>query len=269
MNEVNDKRDYGAFIPAILDDYPLDVWEFRIYARAARRAGNRGLYFESAPNLARAFGCSERQARYALRLLAAAGMLTERRRNGRSTVYTLTPASQWVPGSEVRGLRETIRTGNPERRPAHKKKTPAHDAGVEDEQAPAPDAGNPCTMCSPTPAPGAAKGSPIEGSPIKEPVAEGDGKKPASRRLSGLTFEKEFGFCWSPSHQRLIDESRAAAILRQEGIIDAGQARRIVGEWTATMLRRPDGDPAAALIWCCRNQLANTTSGDERMPAWS
>lgn len=101
-----------------------------------------------------------------------------------------------------------------------------------------------------------------------KPVAGGDGKNAHASR-GRLSFSSEFGFTWTCSHQRLIDEHRAVSILLADDIDDAGQARRIVGEWAATMMRRPDGDPAAALAWCCRNRLAATATGDELMPPWA
>jgi len=59
------------------------------------------------------------------------------------------------------------------------------------------------------------------------------------------------------------------AILRHEGIKDAGEARRIIAEWAAMNTRDPDCDPAAALVWACRNRLAATAEGDQQLLAWS
>jgi len=103
-----------------------------------------------------------------------------------------------------------------------------------------------------------------------KPVAAGDGKDPPVRPGTGeLSFAREFGLVWSKAHERLLPESRAVAILRHEGIEDAGEARRIVAEWAAMTARRPDSDPAAALVWACRNRLTATAGGDERLPVWS
>ena len=112
----------------------------------------------------------------------------------------------------------------------------------------------------------------------KQPVAFGDGKNPdAPASPERLSFASEFGFAWSPSHAQLLDENRACAILIREGIKGADIARRVVAEWAASMMRRPDGDPAAALIWVARaavgtdkqgRGLAHTSAGDERLPVW-
>jgi len=105
---------------------------------------------------------------------------------------------------------------------------------------------------------------------ITKPVAAGDGKPGAEHSGNDkLSFAHEFGLAWSESHARLLPESRAVAILRREGIEDAGEARRIIAEWAAMAARRPDSDPAAALVWACRNRLTATAEGDRRPPEWA
>jgi len=104
----------------------------------------------------------------------------------------------------------------------------------------------------------------------KEPVAAGDGKDPVAQpSVEALRFDLEYGFAWSAAHERLLPESRALAILRSEGIEDAGEARRIVAEWAAMAARSLGSDPAYSLVWACRNRLAATAEGDKRLPVWS
>lgn len=103
-----------------------------------------------------------------------------------------------------------------------------------------------------------------------KPVAAGDGKtRPPHPEAGKPNLARDFGLVWSTSYARLLPESRAVAILRREGIEDAGEARRIIAEWAAMKARRPDSDPAAALVWACRNRLAATAAGDQRLPTWS
>jgi len=103
-----------------------------------------------------------------------------------------------------------------------------------------------------------------------KPVAAGGGKTRSPHPEAGkLSFAREFGLAWSKSHERLLPESRAVAILRHEGIEDAGEARRIVAEWAAMTARSSDCDPASSLVWACRNRLTATEDGDQRLPAWS
>jgi len=103
-----------------------------------------------------------------------------------------------------------------------------------------------------------------------KPAAAGGGKtRPVHSGTGKLSFACEFGLVWSKSHEHLLPESRAVAILRHEGIEDAGEARRIIAEWAAMAARSSDFDPAAALVWACRNRLAATEDGDQRLPTWS
>jgi len=105
---------------------------------------------------------------------------------------------------------------------------------------------------------------------ITKPVAAGDGKPRAKRSESGkLSFAHEFGLAWSKSYARLLPESRAVAILRHEGIKGPEEARRIIAEWAAMAARSSDFDPAAALVWTCRNRLTATKEGDRRLPEWA
>jgi len=92
---------------------------------------------------------------------------------------------------------------------------------------------------------------------------------PSRPEVGKLSLAREFGLVWSKSHERLLPEPRAVAILRHEGIEDAGEARRIIAEWAAMAARSSDFDPAAALVWACRNNLTATKEGDQRLPAWS
>jgi len=103
-----------------------------------------------------------------------------------------------------------------------------------------------------------------------KPAASGGGRtRPMPSETGKMSFAHKFGLAWSAAHERLLPESRAVAILRHEGIKDTGAARRVVAEWAAMAARGHDCDPAASLVWACRNRLAATTGGDERLPAWS
>ncbi|WNN92109.1 hypothetical protein [Gloeocapsopsis dulcis] len=51
MNEtaIKEKYELRLFVPSDLDDYGLDPFEFRIYARIVRRAGKDGFSREGVP----------------------------------------------------------------------------------------------------------------------------------------------------------------------------------------------------------------------------
>jgi hypothetical protein len=170
VGEVVDTRDLGAFIPSVLDDYPLDPYEFRVYARVVRRASgkrNQRGHDEGAAAMGQALGCSERQVRYALRVLERARLIVRTVRPGTTDRFDLTSSSEWVAPGELAEIRKAVKARKP---------TPAHGAALHVVQpgtscSPAHDAGQPCTTCNPprhpvqdTPAPGADEGSP-QGSP--------------------------------------------------------------------------------------------------------
>lgn len=104
---VKDKADYGAFIPSALDDYGLDVYEFRVYCRITRRAGS-GKCFESHVKIAKFCKMSERKVRDAIDLLIAARLIDRVDRPGKSSEYSRTHESNWMHPSKLDGLREFI-----------------------------------------------------------------------------------------------------------------------------------------------------------------
>lgn len=71
---VLDEQELGLFVKSEMDDYGLDPFEFRIYARIVRRAG-RSDAWESVPNMAKACMMTESRVRLALQLLEAAGLI--------------------------------------------------------------------------------------------------------------------------------------------------------------------------------------------------
>lgn len=158
---ARDQRDEGAWINSVLDDYGLNVFEFRVYARLVRRAGKYdrdNSAYQSVPNMARELGVSERQVRYALRLLDAMRLVEAVERRGETTDYFILPVSKWRDPKELESSREAIKRGDPAKAPHHKPKvTPAHGAAPT---TPAHHA--PLHTVQPTPAHGAAKGTPFK-----------------------------------------------------------------------------------------------------------
>jgi hypothetical protein len=107
--EISDRRtDAPIFIHSELDDYGLTAIEFRVYARLARRAGGGGGAFESVPSMAEEFEVSEKTVRRALRVLVACQLVDEQIRPGFSTLFTLLPRSEWLPKSDLKGIRTNV-----------------------------------------------------------------------------------------------------------------------------------------------------------------
>ena len=131
----------ATFIASDLDDFGLDPFAFRIYCRLCRRAGESGDAYESVPNMAAGCKMSERQARKSLRELEEMGLIVRFERPGNKSIYRLTPA----PGAAL---------------------PPRHTVPGSDST-PAYSAAHPGIQCRPTPAPGAAKGYPLQGNPLK------------------------------------------------------------------------------------------------------
>ena len=65
---VKEKTELSLFVRREIDDYGLDPYEFRIYARITRRAGN-GEAWESLTNMASACCISLGRVRPALQIL--------------------------------------------------------------------------------------------------------------------------------------------------------------------------------------------------------
>ena len=103
--EISDGRDLEAVIPAVLDDYGLDPYEFRIYGRLTRRCGSGGAAWESVSSMAIACGMGEQKAKQCLRLLCIVGLVERRSRPGHSSEYLLLPVSGWSDPSDLKGAR--------------------------------------------------------------------------------------------------------------------------------------------------------------------
>ncbi|MBU7585182.1 MAG: hypothetical protein KAF91_20210 [Nostoc sp. TH1S01] len=108
VNELNNRADFGVFIPGFFDDYPLESAEFRLYAHIQRRAGVSGC-FESIPKMAQHCYMALKTAKNAIKLLLAAGMIKIQERIGTTNIYTLTPPTDWICPDQVQLLRSQIK----------------------------------------------------------------------------------------------------------------------------------------------------------------
>jgi predicted DNA-binding transcriptional regulator len=95
------------FVHSALDDYCLNPYEFRVYARLVRRAG-RGIAFESIASMATGCRMSERKVKDALNLLIAAGMIHKHVLPGIGAEYTLVPFEHWQPVERLEELRSAV-----------------------------------------------------------------------------------------------------------------------------------------------------------------
>ena len=99
--KISNRSDFGAFIPAFLDDYGLNPYEFRVYTHMARRAGKDGC-FSSIPHMAKHCLMAEKVARKALHMLLSSGLIKKiSDRPGKTDIYELTPIDDWLPPDQI------------------------------------------------------------------------------------------------------------------------------------------------------------------------
>ena len=107
--QMFDGRDIGAFIPSTLDDFGLDPYQFRVYCRILRRAGN-GACFESVNNIAEACRMDRKKVFSSLKFLLAHRLIEKEPtpKKGATVNYHLTPSSEWIhiekPEKKPRGV---------------------------------------------------------------------------------------------------------------------------------------------------------------------
>jgi hypothetical protein len=156
---VKEQQELGLFVRSELDDYGLDPYEFRIYARIVRRAG-RSDAWESIPNMAKACMMSESRARRAIQVLEAARLIESIERSGYSALRRLTPKSVWVHPDQLSAIRAMLtRT---------KSVTPSKSDTGSQAHTPSKSDTGVVTEVIPLPlAKVTGEGIPIEGNPIK------------------------------------------------------------------------------------------------------
>lgn len=90
--------EFGAFIFSFLDDYGLDPYEFRLYARIQRRAGGQGKCYESLESMAKGCLMNIKTARRALQSLVKFNMVGRQDVPGSPTRFWLNPQQEWKNG---------------------------------------------------------------------------------------------------------------------------------------------------------------------------
>lgn len=152
-----------AFIPSALDDYGLTAPQFRVWCRISRR----GICSESVPNMAKACRLNDDTVWSALSFLCAAGLVKRTARHGNTSLLETTRPPQWQPPTGIKGA--PAKTGRPfvsggthrNQRGAHPPESRGH------------------------------KGTPIEGTPLKEGSAA---DAPKLKQVNGSTGSGKVGF---------------------------------------------------------------------------
>jgi DNA-binding MarR family transcriptional regulator len=100
----DDKR--PIFVHSALDEYGLNLYEFRILAHVARREGKKRGCDAAQAKMAKVCGMGQRTVLEVLAVLCEAQILRKEKTDGRRTnTYRLNPASQWKHPSELDAIR--------------------------------------------------------------------------------------------------------------------------------------------------------------------
>lgn len=87
------------YVHSEIDDYGLTAQEFRVYAHLARRAGKNGAW-PAVDSMARNCRLNRDTVYQCLKRLKELNLVRGSKRPGSTTIYVLTPRSQWKPNSE-------------------------------------------------------------------------------------------------------------------------------------------------------------------------
>ncbi len=135
---VKEKSELALFVRRDIDDYGLDPYEFRIYARVTRRAGN-GEAWESLANMASACCMSLSRARRALNLLRLAKLIESIERPGYSNLYRLNPQQKWVASERLQEIRSFINLRAKSPTPITSDRGTRNDSPTKSNSTPLPD----------------------------------------------------------------------------------------------------------------------------------
>ncbi len=102
----------AIFVRSDVDEYGLDVYEFRVLGHIARREGKKkedgtrkGCYAKQ-KTIAETCNMSHRKAQDVLRVLCEIGMIEKETRQGTTNIYKLTLPSTWKDPSELDAIRK-------------------------------------------------------------------------------------------------------------------------------------------------------------------
>ncbi|MBW4641219.1 MAG: helix-turn-helix domain-containing protein [Gloeocapsa sp. UFS-A4-WI-NPMV-4B04] len=198
---VKDEQALGLFVKSDFDDYGLNPYEFRIYARIVRRAG-RSDAWESIPNMAKACMMSESRARRALQVLEAARLIESIERSGYSALRRPTPKSVWANPdqlSTIRAMFTRTKSVTPIKSDTGKKThTPSKsDTGVVAELTPLP-------LAKVT-----DEGIPIKGNPIKVLPLTSEPEMGGQKENLNLTDELVFAVTSSQEQNQPLNDEQA------------------------------------------------------------
>ncbi|MDJ0554188.1 MAG: helix-turn-helix domain-containing protein [Microcoleaceae cyanobacterium MO_207.B10] len=102
---ADDKK--PIFISRAVDEYGLNLYEFRILAHVSRREGTKQGCYASQKKMAESCGMSQRMVLEVLKVLCEAGILgKEKSPPQRTNTYRLNPSSEWKHPKELENIRQ-------------------------------------------------------------------------------------------------------------------------------------------------------------------
>lgn len=97
----------AIFVSRAVDDYGLNLYEFRILAHVARRESPKHGCYASQKKMAESCGMSQRMVLEVLKVLCEAGILRkEKSPTKRTNVYRLNSGSKWKHPRELENIRQ-------------------------------------------------------------------------------------------------------------------------------------------------------------------
>lgn len=105
---IKESKDFLPNIPSYIDDYGFTPTEYRIYMRIVRRAGEKGEFYESIPNLAKLCGVSDRTIQRILKLLVACNAVARQVRPGKPDGFRLNSFKKWKPSESLSEIRLVV-----------------------------------------------------------------------------------------------------------------------------------------------------------------
>lgn len=124
----------AIFVSRAVDDYGLNLYEFRILAHVSRRESQKHGCYASQKKMAESCGMSQRMVLEVLRVLCEAGILRkEKTPTRRTNIYRLNPSSEWKHPKELENIRQ--RGKSPKTKKSEQKDEQVKETEViEDEQ---------------------------------------------------------------------------------------------------------------------------------------
>ncbi|NEO53806.1 MAG: helix-turn-helix domain-containing protein [Okeania sp. SIO3B5] len=101
----------AIFVSRALDDYGLNLYEFRILAHVSRREGPKHGCYASQKKMAESCGMGQRKVLEVLKVLCEAGILRkEKSPTRRTNIYRLNPGSKWKHPRELENIRQKAKS---------------------------------------------------------------------------------------------------------------------------------------------------------------